>query len=388
MTINKVLSLSTRDFADAVNWAAKTSGGQIRMDVGKDDTVLYFSSFIDTNSSKAKIDSSFVSGKQGDHTFVVSSSLLKSSLKLLKGSEFTLTVSSSQVVLKAGRNVVNLPVIKGGNEIIVPPLPPVAGRVSIVDFRKAISAVTLAASSDDSAIALMSIHCEFSPKERKVTFVATDRYKMMLRTIPFEPIDDTVDNFSMNIMASSMKTLSAGLPATDATIDVHTEPGGSQLVIRDVNYMSGVGVIDGEFVQYGNFLKMPFASKIKVELSELKGAIDGITMLLTGDEGITLTFSQGECVVSSVHNVGSTVCTAEGVIEPVPATDPLAEPEEPSLRVVFGSKIIRPCLSSLSAKFVELHYNKPTSPWVIKELDEATGKALDSSFTLLMPVRA
>jgi DNA polymerase-3 subunit beta len=387
MTINKVISASTRDFADAVKWAAKTSGGQIRMDIGQEDTVLYFSSFVDTNSSKAKIDINFVSGKEGNHTFVVSSSLLINSLKMIKGNEFTITISSSQMVIKAGRSVINLPIIKSSDEILIPPLPSVAGRVGISDFRKAISAVTLAASSDDTTIALMSIHCAFSPAKKTVSFVATDRYKMMLRTIPFEPIadenGDLADDFSMNIMASSMKTLISGLPTTDATIDLHTVPGGAQLVIRDVNYMTGVGVIDGEFVQYEKFMAMPFESKIRIELAELKGAIDGITTLLTGEEGITLTFSHGECVVSSVHNVGSTVISAEGVIAPLDGSD-----EEPSLRVVFGSKIIRPGLSSLSAKFVELHYNKPTTPWVIKEIDEATDKALDTSFTLLMPVRA
>lgn len=385
MTINKVISVATRDFADAVKWAAKTSGGQIRMDIGKEDTVLYFSSFVDTNSSKAKVDINFVSGKQGNHTFVVSSSLLMSSLKLIKGNEFTITVSSSQMVITAGRSVVNLPVIKGSDEILVPPLPEVVGRVGIFDFRKAINAVTLAASSDDTAVALMSIHCVFSAKSKTLSFVATDRYKMMLRTIPFEPINPELDDFSMNIMASSMKTLISGLPTNDATIDVHTVPGGSQLVIRDVNYMTGVGVVDGEFVQYEKFMSMPFANKVKIELSELKGAIDGITTLVTGDEGITLTFSNGECVVSSVSNVGSTVCLAEGVIPPADGAD---ENADPSLRVVFGSKIIRPGLSSVSSKFIELHYNKPTTPWVIKELDDETGNALDTSFTLLMPVRA
>lgn len=385
MTINKVISVATRDFADAVKWAAKTSGGQIRMDIGKEDTVLYFSSFVDTNSSKAKVDINFVSGKQGNHTFVVSSSLLMSSLKLIKGNEFTITVSSSQMVITAGRSVVNLPVIKGSDEILVPPLPEVVGRVGIFDFRKAINAVTLAASSDDTAVALMSIHCVFSAKNKTLSFVATDRYKMMLRTIPFEPINPELDDFSMNIMAASMKTLISGLPTNDATIDVHTVPGGSQLVIRDVNYMTGVGVVDGEFVQYEKFMSMPFGNKVKIELSELKGAIDGITTLVTGDEGITLTFSNGECVVSSVSNVGSTVCLAEGVIPPADGAD---ENADPSLRVVFGSKIIRPGLSSVSSKFIELHYNKPTTPWVIKELDDETGNALDTSFTLLMPVRA
>lgn len=387
MTINKVISASTRDFADAVKWAAKTSGGQIRMDIGKEDTVLYFSSFVDTNSSKAKIDVNFVSGKQGNHTFVVSSSLLMNSLKLIKGNEFTITVTSSQMVIKAGRSVVNLPIIKSSDEILVPPLPEVAGRVSIADFRKAINSVTLAASNDDTTVALMSIHCAFSPKNKTLSFVATDRYKMMLRTIPFEPIADAEGNlaedFSMNVMASSMKTLISGLPTTDATIDIHTVAGGSQLVIRDVNYMTGVGIVDGQFVQYEKFLEMPFEHKIKVELAELKGAIDGITTLLTGEEGITLTFSHGECVVSSVTNVGSTVIVSEGSIAPTEGND-----DEPALRVVFGSKIIRPGLSSLSSKFVELHYNKPTTPWVIKELDDATGKVLDTSFTLLMPVRA
>lgn len=385
MTINKVISVSTRDFADAVKWAAKTSGGQIRMDIGREDTVLYFSSFVDTNSSKAKIDINFVSGKQGNHTFVVSSSLLMNSLKLIKGNEFTITVSSSQMVIKAGRSVVNLPVIKSSDEILVPPLPAVAGRVGISDFRKAVNAVTLAASNDD-AVALMSIHCVFSPTKKTLSFVATDRYKMMLRTIPFEPVADEegnlVDDFSMNIKASSMKTLISGLPTTDATIDIHTVPDGSQLVIRDVNYMTGVGVVDGEFVKYEQFLAMPFANKVKIELAELKGAIDGITTLLTGDEGITLTFTNGECVVSSVHNVGSTVISSEGVIAPVEGSD-----DEPSLRVAFGSKIIRPALTSLSAKFIELHYNIPTKPWVIKEIDEATDKVLDTSFTLVMPVR-
>lgn len=387
MTINKVISASTRDFADAVKWAAKTSGGQIRMDVGKEDTVLYFSSFVDTNSSKAKIDINFVSGKQGNHTFVVSSSLLMNSLKLIKGNEFTITVSATQMVVKSGRSVVNLPIIKSGNEIIVPPLPEVAGRVSIADFRKAVGAVTLAASSDDTAVALMSIHCAFSPKNKTLSFVATDRYKMMLRTIPFEPVLDGEGNvpedYSMNIMASSMKTLIGGLPTTDATIDLHTVPGGSQLVIRDVNYMTGVGVVDAPFVQYENFLKMPFEHKIKVELAELKGAIEGITTLLTGEEGITLTFTHGECLVSSVTNVGSTVIVSEGSL---PGSDDNSA--EPSLRVVFGSKIIRPALSAVSSKFIELHYNIPTKPWVIKEIDEATGKVLDTSFTLVMPVRA
>lgn len=381
MTINKVVSASTRDFSEAVKWAAKTSDGLIRLDVAKDDTVLYMSSFHDTKSSRSKIDIDFVSGKKGDHTFVVSSTLLANSLKLIKGTEFTFSVSSSQMVIKTGRSVINLPVVKGVSAITLPELPPIVGRVSISDLRKAISHVSLAAATDDATVSLMSIHCAFSPSKKKATFVATDRYKMMVRNIDFDPIDDNAEDFSMNILASSMKTLIAGLPSTDSTIDIHASPSNSQLVIRDVNYMTGVGAIDGEFAKYEQFLSLPFAYKVKMELAELKGAIDGISALSTTEEGISLTFTPGNVVVSSVSGVGSTECSADGEL---PASDD--ENEEQVLKTAFSPKIIRPVLSSLTSKEIELHYNSSAKPWVVRELDEATGEVL-SSFTLMMPIR-
>lgn len=383
MTNNKVFSASTRDFSDAVKWVAKTSGGQIRLDVAKDDTVLYLSSFHDTKSSRSKIDISLTSGKPGDHTFVVSSGLLVNALKLLKGADFNITVTSSMMVIKSGRTVINLNVIKDSDEIIMPELPALAGHLSISQFRKAISAVSLAASHDDGSTALMSIHCAFSPANKTVSFVATDRYKMMLRTIPFDPIDPTMPDFSMNILASSMKSLVSGLPTNDSSIDIHAVPDGSQFVIRDVQAMSGVGVVASEFVQYKNFLTIPFPHKVKVEVAELKSALEGIATLIPGEEGITLTFNGNECVVSSVHNAGTMVIPVEGFVPPT-----VEEDEEPELRVAFGPKIIRPCISALSTKFVELHYNAPTKPWVIKELDDVTGEVKDTSFTLLMPIRA
>lgn len=383
MTNNKVFSASTRDFSDAVKWVAKTSGGQIRFDVAKEDTVLYLSSFHDTKSSRSKIDISLTSGKPGDHTFVVSSSILTNALKLLKGAEFTITVTASMMVIKSGRTVINLNVIKDSDEIIIPELPPLAGHLSISQFRKAVSAVSMAASNDDGSTALMSIHSAFSPANKTVTFVATDRYKMMLRTIPFDPIDPEMLDFSMNIMASNMKSLVSSLPANDSSIDIHAVPDGSQFVIRDIQAMSGVGVVAGEFVQYKNFLSMSLPNKVKVEVSELKAALDGMSTLITGEEGITLTFNGNECVVSSVHNAGTMFISTEGFVPP--AVD---EDEEPELRVAFGPKIIRPCIASLSSKFVELHYTAPTKPWIIKELDDTTGQAKETSFTLLMPIRA
>lgn len=383
MTNNKVFSASTRDFTDAVKWVAKTAAGQIRMDVSRDDTVLYLSSFNDSKSSRSKIDISLISGKPGDHTFVVSAGILVNSLKLLKGADFNVTVTSSMVIIKSGRTVINLNVIKDSDEIIIPELPPLIGHLSISQFRKAVNAVSLAASHDDGSVALMSLHCEFSPAKKTVTFVATDRYKMMLRTIPFDAVDESMPDFSMNILASSMKALVSGLPTNDSSIDIHALPGGSQFVIRDVQALSGVGVVAGEFVQYKSILTKDFPHKVKVEVAELKSALEGISTLIPGEEGITLTFSGNECIVSSIHNAGTMVISTEGFVPPVVGDD-----EEPELRVAFGPKIIRPCISSLSSKFVELHYSTPTAPWIIKELDDETGEIMDTSFTMPMPIRA
>lgn len=381
MTINKAMSLATRDFADAVRWASKTSGGQIRFDIGKDDTVMYLSSFQDTSSSRVRIDMTLTSGNPGDRTFVVSSGMLVNALKLIKGNEFTATLSSSTFTVKSGRSTVNFPIIKGGDEILVPPLPPLAGRVDTQDLKHAVNNALLAVASDDSAVILMAVHCLFSPKNGKITFVATDRYIVVVRTISYIPADDTVEDYSKNVRGGSLKTLVSGLQNPDSTVDLHLTPDGAQFVIRDVNYMAGIGVVGGEYIKYEGFTKLVTKGKVRFELAELKGAIDGIAMLLTPEEPIILTITNDECIVSAAGNLGSTGCAAEADLG-----DPDDDGVEATLKVAFSAKNIKPALNAVSGKFIELRYAEVNKPWIVKEFDEK-GDELSENVTITMPVR-
>ena len=171
-------------FSDTVSWVSRgiqpnhpkpvLSGILLE---ASEDNVLTISSHDPEIGAKAVIDAEV----EEEGKFLVTGRLLADFAKALPKKPIDLDTENGKLNIKCGSSNLSmnsLPIDDYPAEI---PLPKKAGSIDGSVFQDAVSQVALAASNDDTLPLLVSICIEI--KGSKITFMATDRYRLAVREI-------------------------------------------------------------------------------------------------------------------------------------------------------------------------------------------------------------
>ncbi|HUK67876.1 MAG TPA: DNA polymerase III subunit beta [Streptosporangiaceae bacterium] len=269
---------------------------------------------------------------------LVSGRLLAEIARSLPARPVDLVSEGDTVVLTCGSGRFTLLGLPADDFPALPALPPPAGTVDGGKFATAVSQVVIAAGRDDTLPMLTGVLIEIDGSE--MTLVATDRYRMAVRELDWQPVKAGVRASALvpaRTLADAAKTMVAG---SEVAISLAAEGQQTAAVADDRSGLLGsaaAGGVDGangligfdgggrrlttrllgtEFVAYKSRFPRDYRSCARLAAGPFSAAIRRVALVADRESRLLLTFRAGELVLETGSGDGSqAVETIEAAFE-------------------------------------------------------------------------
>jgi DNA polymerase-3 subunit beta len=232
--------------------------------------------------------------------------------------------------------------------------------------------VAVAAGRDDTLPVLTGIRIELDGED--VTLAATDRYRLAVRTLRWQPSDPGLQATALvpaRTLAESAKSLTAGAEVTVALASGGTGEG--LLGLTGATRRTTTRLLDGEFPKYRSLLPDSASATATLDTAALTDAVRRVSLVASRTSPVRLSFS------------GDTVVLEAGGLDEAEAAEALpAAFEGEELTIAFNPAYLLDGLNAIDSDEARLSFTGPTKPAVL------TGKAGEETGDyryLLMPVR-
>jgi len=362
--------------ADAVAWAARILPQKtqlpvlagLRLDAGTDGG-LRLSGFDYEVSAEAELDVAVAEAG----AVLVPGRLLADITRSLPAQPVDLATEGARVQLTCGSARFTLPTLPLDEYPTLPSMPEVAGTIGSDAFAAAVSSVAIAAGRDDTLPVLTGIRVELDGEE--VTLAATDRYRLAVRTLRWQPADPGLQATALvpaRTLAEAAKSLTAGAEVTLALASGGTGEG--LLGLTGSTRRTTTRLLDGEFPKYRSLLPDSSSATATVDTASLTEAVRRVSLVASRTSPVRLSFSAEGVVLEA------------GGLDEAEAAEALpASFEGEALTIAFNPAYLLDGLGAIDSDEATLSFTGPTKPAVL------TGKAGDDSHGdyryLLMPVR-
>lgn len=377
MSTDHIFEAHVEDFSSAIRWTAKVTKGasspliSIAISEGK----MVLSAFDGMVSVKSKCD---VTQKfTGDLNFTVNGTILANAIKNIKDTSVVCNVNGRTLTIKTRSSRFALPIAMPRTALVLPPLPATLGKVDAAQFKAFVNNAAGATSDDATAPpALSVVHFAISPRDHKIKMVATDRYKLIVRTMDYTPEHGTENNddFSVSVDARHLKALLAEL-ADDDSLTVYTTSNkeAGQFGLATTTQVGSALVKDVKYLDYQRLLATSPSYRIVVKRSELTRAITTTKPLIEG------TVKDADFVIS---DKGFRISTPMTDIECDVESSNLVE----ELTVHVNLDYLTPIIGSGKSEFVALSLETPLTPLLVQEMNDSS-TVNPNYFNMVMPIR-
>jgi DNA polymerase-3 subunit beta len=357
--------------ADAVAWAARTLPTKSPHPVLSGVLLVADGDQVRLSSSDQSVSSqvTFDAEVAEPGEVVVIGRLLADIAKALPPQPVSVLLEGSRLVVACGRASFTLPTLPVVEYPSLPELPPVLGRVPGPAFADAVGQVAFAASRDDSIPVLTGIRMEIS--DQRIVLVATDRYRLALRELPWQPATTGVDA-NVLVRAKTLADLSRPLSSAPA-VELALDDSHSRLGLTGGSRRSTTPLLDGDFPDYRRLLPSESTSVATVTTAELIESVKRVKLVVNRPNvPILFEFVDGEVLLRAGTGEDAQASeTLEGVLEGEP------------IKIAFNPEYLLEGLTALGSATARLSMTQPTRPAVMSAGDDE-----DLVYRyLLMPVR-
>ena len=362
--------------ADAVAWAARILPQKsqlpvlagLRLDAGADGG-LRLSGFDYEVSAEAELDVTVAEAG----SVLVPGRLLADITRSLPDQPVDLTTDGTRLQLSCGTARFTLPTLPLDEYLTLPDMPEVAGTMGSDAFAAAVTSVAVAAGKDDTLPVLTGIRVEIDGED--VTLAATDRYRLAVRTLRWQPVDPSLQATALvpaRTLAEAAKSLTSGAEVTLALAAGGTGEG--MFGLTGTARRTTTRLLDGEFPKYRSLLPDSAAATASVDTNALVDAVRRVSLVATRTSPVRLSFSADGVVLE-----------AGGLDEAEAAESLPASFDGEALTIAFNPNYLLDGLGAIDSDTAHLAFTAATKPAVLtgKPGEEAAG---DYRY-LLMPVR-
>jgi DNA polymerase III subunit beta len=362
--------------ADAVAWAARILPQKSQLPVlsglrldAQADGALRLSGFDYEVSAEATLDVTVAEAG----AVLVPGRLLADISRSLPGQPVELSTDGTRVQLACGSARFTLPTLPLDEYPSLPAMPEVAGTLGSDAFAAAVGSVAVAAGRDDTLPVLTGIRIEIDGED--VTLAATDRYRLAVRTLRWQPVDPAMQATALvpaRTLAEAAKSLTAGAEVTLALASGGTGEG--LLGLSGATRKATTRLLDGEFPKYRSLLPDTAASMAVIEAAALTEAVRRVSLVATRTSPVRLSFDT------------DTVTLEAGGLDEAEAAESLpATFDGEPLTIAFNPTYLLDGLSAIDSDEARLAFTGATKPAVLTGKSGET-EAGDYRY-LLMPVR-
>ena len=268
-------------------------------------------------------------------TALVPGRLLAEIVRSLPGQPAEFTADGDMVGLTCGSAefaLVSLPLAEYPE---LPPTPPVAGTIDGGELAAAVAQVLPAASRDDTLPMLTGICLDISGEF--MSLVATDRYRLAVRKLRWEPADPGLRAIALvpaRTLMDAARTMTSGDPvpvafspgSEPAPADAGPQPVSGMISFASHGRRLTGRLIGGEFIRYQSRFPDSYGCRAEVPAAPFIEAVRRVSLVADRASPVQLSFGQGQVVVEA-HTEGraravETVTASFTGDEPVIAFNP------------------------------------------------------------------
>lgn len=362
--------------AEAVQWAARNLPSRttepilagILMHADADGVIL--SAFDSDTSARITIPAAVTD----EGTALVSGRLLAEISRSLPDHPVDITADDAKMELLCGPARFTLQTMPVDDYPPLPAMPESTGAIGSQDFARAVSQVVVAASRDEMLAVFTGVRVEIDGET--VSLLATDRYRMALKEITWNPAQPSVSAAALipaKVLAETAKSMTSGEQVTLSL----SQPGvGEGLAGFDGSGSGGEREITTRLLD-GDFPKVRHLMDIKPTLS-VRGRTRDI---IDAAKRVALVADRNTPLRMSVTDGGITLEAATGeqarASEALEAVVDLHGADEPTIAAAgFNPTYLLDALNALDTEFVHFSFTQPGKPCLLTGLETLDGEQL------------
>ncbi|MHA6797763.1 DNA polymerase III subunit beta [Bounagaea algeriensis] len=303
---------------------------------------------------------------------LVSGRLLADITKALPARPVELTVDGQRVTITCGSSRFSLPTMPVEDYPELPGMPEHAGSVPGDVFSEAVAQVAVAAGKDDTLPMLTGVRMEINAD--KLTMVATDRFRLAMREITWEPGSSTADT-SVLVPAKTLADAAKTLGGAGSTVELSLASGDGLLGLSGNARRTTTRLLDAEFPKYRQLLPEESPVQATVDVAPLLEAIKRVSLVAERGTQVRLEFSEGSLRLTAGGD-------DEGSAEEELPVELTGEP----LTIAFNPGYLQDGLNALKSDRAQMLFTTSNRPALLKPVGD-DGEVADGYLYLLMPVR-
>ncbi len=365
--------------AEAVAWSARSLPARpaapvlagLLLEVSDDQ--LSISGFDYEVSTQARLD--VTAGSAG--RALVSGRLLADISKSLPAHPVEFTADGSRVTISCGSSRFTLPTMPDEDYPRLPELPTTAGTVSSSVFARAASQVAIAAGKDDTLPMLTGVRFEIDGD--RLTLAATDRYRLAIRELNWNPATPESANAQVLVPARTLNDAAKSLTSeAELTISLSNSGNGEGIIgFSGTGRRTTTRLLDAQFPPYRTLLPTEFSVTADVQVATLIESVKRVALVADRGNPVRLQFSDGGLTLTAG---GDDEGRAEENLE--------ADFDGDEITTAFNPTFLLEGLGAIEEPVARLFFTTPTKPAIIRPAGAPGAASGPSDYTyLIMPVR-
>jgi DNA polymerase-3 subunit beta len=363
--------------AEAVTWAARALPSRPPVPVlagllleADSDGVLRLSSFDYEVSARVEVAAEVMDAG----TVLVSGRLLADISRSLPGKPVDVATDGSRVSLTCGASRFTLLTMPVEEYPTLPTMPDGSGSIAGDVFTQAVAQVTVAASRDETLPILTGVRMEIEGET--VTLLATDRYRLAMRTLPWRPSSPGISTVAL-VRARTLSEVSKALGAAGDVALALATGGNTELIgFEAAGRRTTSLLVDGEYPKVRSLFPAESPTYAVVDAHLLIEAVRRVALVAERNTPVRLSFTDGAITLEAGQ--GEDAQASEAVEASLVGEE---------LSIAFNPQFLLDGLGALTTQFARLSFTLASKPAVISGQAEAEGDDDETYRYLLMPVR-
>ena len=363
--------------ADSVNWVSRSlSTRPIKTELlgividATGDQVYLSASDLET-ASKAHFHADIKEGGK----VLVPGRLLAEISRSLPNKPIVFALDGTRVLVTSGSAKFTLPTLSVDEYPNLPELPDTTGVIPSDVFATAVAQVAIAAGRDDSLPTLTGVHIEIN--EETITLAATDRYRLAVREIQWQPSTPNVETSSLlraRTIADAAKSLTGTknvslsfAPATSNDRLAGFASDGKTMTSR---------MLDGTFPPYRHLLPQEVTTTALIDVATLLDSVRRVALVTDKTVPLRLDFNNNSL---SLEAGAGEEAQATEAIEILLTGEPIS--------IAFNPVFLADGLTAVGTKFVQISFTGANKPAILMGKSDKDGALIENYRYLLMPMR-
>lgn len=257
----------------------------------------------------------------------------------------------------------------------LPTSPEPSGTIAGDVFTQAVAQVSIAADRSDTLPILTGVRMEVQGD--KITLLATDRYRLALRELTWNPAQTDTDTVVL-VPARTLSDTAKALGASGSVdIALGESAGGDGLVGFEAGQRrTTTRLLDGDYPKVSSIFPSSVDTEAVIETHALIEAVKRVALVAERNTPVRLRFIEGQ--VSIDAGAGDDAQASEAVEATLTG---------PDIEIAFNPHYLLDGLNAVGTSYTRLSFTQSSRPAVLTGQAEADGEANSDYRYVLMPVR-